>query len=734
MEKRKNGMKPQAGRQKGAAYEKKPQAVKKENAEKLSNNERKILSVLKKHGEEPVSSRTLLRETDIKNKAVFYDLLRHLQNNGKLKIDEKHRVTLAAANKGLRAELVSLSAGFGFAKPEDGSPDVFIHGRALNGAFVGDTVILTDVNQQEKGLEGKVKAVAVHTERPMTGTLKVTERGTFIAPDASIRYDLAVNPQDVNKAKNGDKVVFRPRQDYRGDWTSAKVTSVLGSGDSARICADAIIVEHGIPNVFPGEVLEEAKKAAAQTISPEELAARLDLRDEPIFTIDSADAKDLDDAICVKKWNDGYELGVHIADVSHYVREHTALDDEAFLRGTSVYFADRVIPMLPEDISNGVCSLNAGTDKLAFSAILHFDAQGELVQYDFKKSVINSKVRGVYSEVNEILGGSASEEILAKYRPVEDSLRLAKELSDILTENERKRGTMELESGELKFVLDEKGVCVDILPRSTGKAEALIEQMMVSANTAAAKFAQKHELPFLYRVHEKPQLQKLESLVEILDRLMIPCQELKTGKPATGDFAKVLDRVKGSGKEELVSQRILRTMEKARYAAEELGHFGLALQDYSHFTSPIRRYPDLSIHRILTAFLSGMPANKIQKKYTAFAENSAAQSTKNEIRAVQGERAAEDCYVAEYLKAHIGEKYPGVISGATGRGLFVRLPNGAEGFVSLDSFDREYIFDGVIGYTDKAGGHDLTVGDPLAIVVVSSDVATGRVDFVPDKE
>lgn len=715
-----------------AAFDKK-KAAQKTSEPKLSREERQILSALKKHGETPIPARSLLRESGMKNKILFYELLRKLHNMNQIEVDKKHKVRYTPYGKGVRAQLVSLSGKFGFARPDDGGADVFIPGSALNGAFPGDKVVLTDVAMQERGPDGKIKHIVEHNENPITGTLKVTENGTFVTPDAALRYDLEVIGGTM-KAKPGDKVVFTPQQNYRGDWTGAKISAVLGSGDIARICADAIIVEKGIPNVFPPEVLEEAKQAAARKITSSDIEERLDLRGELIFTIDGADAKDLDDAISVKKNSQGYELGVHIADVSHYIQEHTRLDEEAFNRGTSVYFADRVIPMLPVAISNGICSLNAGEDKLTFSALLTFDGEGELVDYDFKKTIIESKVRGVYSEVNEIFAGTASAELLEKYKPVESSLQAARELSAILTENEKRRGTMEIVSGEIKFVLDDKGVCVDILPRTTGEAEHLIEQLMVSANMAAAKFSQKHDLPFLYRIHERPQTEKLESLIEVLDRLMVPCAELKSRKPSTGDFAKVLERVKGSTKEEVVSQRVLRTMEKAKYAAEELGHFGLALEDYSHFTSPIRRYPDLAIHRIMSAYLSGMPIKKIKKRYGSFAEEAAAQSTKNEIRAVSGERDAEDCYVAEYMKAHIGEKHVGIISGATARGIFVRLKNGAEGFVSMENVPGDFEFDGMISHVNRTTNQSLTVGDEFAIIVASSDVASGRVDFIPDQE
>lgn len=694
-------------------------------------DEKRILSVLEKSPDGLFSSRELLRLSKIKSKTAFYGALHHLERSGAVAVDQKHRVRYLPPEKDVKAQLISLSSGFGFARTEEGK-DVFVPGSSLKGAFVGDSVLLTGVKDQEKGLFGKIKRVTERGRNSVTGTLRVDERGAHVVPDAKIRFNLDVLPKDLNGAKDGDKVAVTPKLDKRGDWRYGVVYSIFGDSQSARVCADAIIEAAGIPNEFSETVLLQATAAAERPITEEELGDRLDLRGEPIFTIDGADAKDLDDAICVKKTAKGFELGVHIADVSHYVKENTALDKEAYARGTSVYFADRVIPMLPEALSNGSCSLTAGTDKLAFSAVIQFDTAGEMLDFAFHKTVIRSVVRGVYAEVNRIFDGTADEGLKEKYSAVLPGLQSARELALILRDRAKARGEMEIESGELKFVLDENGKCVDIQPRTTGEAEQLIEQMMISANIAAARFSQKHELPFLYRVHENPQPEKIAELCELLDRLGIDCKEIKKAKPQAEDFGVLLERVKGTARAELVSQRVLRTMDKARYSDEELGHFGLSLQDYSHFTSPIRRYPDTSIHRIMTAFLSGMPQSKLQKKYTDFARESAAESSKNEVRAVSAERAAESCYAAEYAKLHIGEKHEGIISGATARGIFVRLTTGIEGFVSMADFEGcDFVFDGTVTHRDARTGKVLTVGDALRIVIASSDVSTGRIDFMP---
>ena len=699
----------------------------------LNRMEETILATMRSEEIHDWSARQLLKKTGVLDKLAFYDALRSLKDRRMILLDREHNAKLIPVGEDVEATLVSLSKNFGFARPDGGGDDIFIHGSALQGALVGDKIIVGDIRKDDRGPSGRVRRIVEHKPAQTTGTVSITDEGIEFIPDNAIRYNLRMRERDLNGAKNGDKVMASLEQDYRGDWAYASVKKVFGSGRTARVCADAIVEQYGIPHVFPQEVLDEAERIGNEPISDEEYAKRLDLRGEPIFTIDSKDAKDLDDAISVKRTDFGYTLGVHIADVSHYVKEGSAIDEEAINRGTSVYFADRVIPMLPEVLSNGACSLNAGTDKLAFSALIELDKEGHITKYDFKKTIINSKVRGVYSEVNEILDGTASEEILNKYAPVMESLMSAKELADILKANSAARGTMELDSGESKFILDENGICIDIMPRVSGEAEQLIEQMMVTANIAAAKFSLDHKLPCLYRVHGTPDPKRVEELVTLLQLVGVPCKEIVKPNPETQDFAAILDRVRGLPCETLVSQRLLRTMEKARYSTEETGHFGLALSDYSHYTSPIRRYPDTSIHRVLSAFVEGMPAEEVRRRYAQFCETSATESSRNEIRALIAERDAEDCYMAEYMSQHIGEHFEGTVSGVTMRGVFVRLENSVEGFVSLDAFEGEdFVYDGLI--TQRSPKRELTIGTPLPIIVASAYVATGKVDFVPDKE
>lgn len=630
---------------------------------------------------------------------------------------------------GARAQIVSLSRGFAFARTEESGEDVFIPHDALSGAFLGDTVELCDVRSRPRGPAGAVRRVLSRAPTELTGTLAEEDGGLSFYADGAVHYAMRVARKDRNGAGDGDKVLARVRADGFGEWTEAAVLKRFGPGSSARVCADAVLVRYGIPTEFSEEALREAERVAVP-FGPEELEGRLDLRNEKIFTVDGADAKDLDDAVSVRRTRNGYVLGVHIADASHYVHEDTALDREAESRGTSVYFADRVVPMLPETLSNGVCSLNAGEDKLTLSALMHFDRDGEMTRYEFRKSVIRSRVRGVYSEVNALFDGTADRRVRGKYRPVHTQLFAARELAALLKKRAMERGRMDLDSAELRFVLDENGVCTALLPRRTGEAEEMIEQLMVAANTAAARFALRDGMPFLYRIHEEPEGERVSALVQLLEILNVKCGPLKHDRPAVADFAAVLEGARGTAEEAVVSQRILRTMEKARYAPVEKGHYGLALAEYAHFTSPIRRYPDTAVHRMISRRLSGMSAAAMHGRYDDFVQRAARTASAAEVRAMSAERDAEDCYVAEYLAQHVGESFPGVVSGVVQRGVFVRIPNGAEGFVSLDRFPGErFVFDGEI--TQRSEKRTLTVGTRLTVTVLSANVAAGRAEFAP---
>lgn len=694
--------------------------------------EDRILKLLQQ-SPQSLMKRDIVKKLNLRDRKVFNQALENLQREGFVSVSKSRRVHLKKKEEKVAATIVSLSKGFAFAKPDSGGEDIFIHADKLKSAFVGDKVTLRNVQQSPKGPSADVDVILEKSSRFITGTLNRGKNFAEIVPDGAIRYSVEVKSKGGPSAKNGDKVQAEVRRPPHTSRLEARIVKVYGNSESARICADAIVDQNGIRSVFPDEVREEASRVSREKITEEELRGRLDLRDLPICTIDGADAKDLDDAISVKKTKNGFRLGVHIADVSHYVREGGAVDAEARERGTSVYFADRVIPMLPEALSNGVCSLNAGEDKLAFSALMEIDPEGRFLSYEFRKSVIRSKVRGVYSEVNRIFGGTADAALLAKYSPVAESLGAARELAGILKKRSAGNGTFDLESTESEFTLNGDGVCVDVRPRKSGEAEQMIEQLMIAANQAAAKLAKAREIPFVYRVHEQPNPERVESLAQLVGALGLNPRSLRhKGDFATADFADIMEQANGTPAQKVISHQLLRTMAKARYDASPLGHFGLALEDYCHFTSPIRRYPDTAIHRILSAMLAGADKGELIKRYGEFAVSAAKTSSSAEIRAMTAERSAEDCYKAEYMTRHVGECYDGVVSGVTQRGVFVELENTVEGFVPMESFEgADYRFDGILTQVDANTGKKLTIGDQLRIRVVSADVASGRIDFAP---
>lgn len=709
-----------------------------------------------------MTSRGLMKKMRVKDPKLFYRAMDQLRQQGVLQVNKKHRVRLAASSArskragsprekrpfsgtlreklrgpvekidGVkRAVIVSLSKGFAFARPEDGGEDLFIHADHLKSAFIGDTVVLNHLERSGKGLSADVEQITERASRLLTGTLVEGEEGLEFAPDDAIRYNLPLSRKSLPHLRPHVKAQAEIQQIPGTDRLTARVIKVYGNSDSAKICADAIIDQNGIRTEFPEEVLAEAEKIRKSKITEKDRKGRLDLRGLGICTIDGPDAKDLDDAISVSRTRLGYRLGVHIADVSHYVKAGSAIDLEARERGTSVYFADRVIPMLPEALSNGVCSLNAGEDKLTFSAIIELDKQGTILSFRFRKSIINSKVRGVYGEVNQLFNGTADKALRKKYSPVIRSLHVARELAEILKARAKRSGTVELDSTESRFVLDGQGVCVDVQPRESGEAEQMIEQLMITANQAAAQLAKRANLPFVYRIHEQPAPDRVESLADLVGALGLnPVSLRHSASVKTADFAAIMEQAEGTPAQKVISHQLLRTMAKARYDTQPVGHFGLALEDYCHFTSPIRRYPDTAIHRILSAYLA--KDKQIAAHYTEFAREAASNSSKCEVRAMAAERSAEDCYMAEYMRQHIGEEATGVISGVTMRGVFVELPNTVEGFVPITSFEGAHFeFDGMITQYDATTGRKLTIGQPLRVKAVAADVASGRIDFLP---
>ncbi len=638
------------------------------------------------------------------------------------------------AEKALLCKVVKLGKNFAFVMLEDGQSDVFIPGRFTRGAMPGDQVLVEKFAHPrvEGSDEGEILAILTEHNN-LVGTAKRIDGRLKFVPDDCPAISMQLMRGSEGGAKDGDKVAVEILQrGTRQEDHRVGVTMRFGSADEAKRCAKALLYAQDIRGRFPEEVREEAKKLEDAVVSEADTKGRLDLRSLPIFTIDSASTKDIDDAISLTRTPEGgFELGVHIADVSHYVRPGTETDNEAFRRATSVYYADQVVPMLPKALSNGICSLNEGELRLAFSCLMRLDNNGELTDYRFVKSVIRSRVKGVYSEINALLAGSTDQELQAKYAEVSEQLPAMKELYGHRARLRRERGCMDIESGEVKLILDEEGRCIDVQKRTSGESEAMIEEFMLLANQCAAHFARVKQIPFVYRVHEEPNAEKLERLHALLTACGINDHFAKD-VPAPKELSAILEGVRGTAYEQIINTGMLRCMSKAQYEAKPKGHYGLVLKDYAHFTSPIRRYPDLAIHRILTDLLSGTNKETMTLRYTDFAEQAAKQSSEREVIAMQIERKAEDCYKAEYARRHLGESYEGSISGVTQRGLFVEMDNGVEGFVPASSLTAAgtLLTEG-IRLSDPVSGKNWNLGDRMMITIVRADVNLGKVDFEP---
>ena len=634
-------------------------------------------------------------------------------------------------DKALLCTLVKLGKNFGFAMLEDGSGDIFIPGRLMKGSMPGDRILVEKLAHPrvEGSDEGEVLAV-LEQKNSLVGTTRRLGGKLVFVPDDCPAISMQILRDSEGGARDGDKVAVEIRsRGMRQEDHRVAVVMRFGSSEEAKRCAKALLYARDVHVRFPDPVREEAKKLEGAAVTEADTQGRMDLRALPIFTIDSAETKDIDDAISLNQTPDGFELGVHIADVSHYVKPGTALDNEAFERATSVYYADQVVPMLPKQLSNGICSLNEGELRLAFSCLMRLDKAGKLVDYKFVKSVIRSRVKGVYSEVNALLAGAADTETRYKYAEVAAQLPAMKALYTLRAGLRRERGCMDIESGEVKLVLDDNGRCIDVKKRVQGESEAMIEEFMLLANQCAAHFARVKQVPFVYRVHEEPNSEKQERLHALLQAVGIN-DRFEKEVPQPKELSAILEGVRGGPYEKIVHTGLLRCMSKAEYQPVPKGHYGLVLKDYAHFTSPIRRYPDLAIHRILTSLLGGMDKETLTVAYSDFAEQVSRQASAQEVVAMQIERKAEDCYKAEYARAHIGEHREGTISGVTQRGVFVELDNGVEGFVPVASLTATgaLLTEGV-RLSDPVSGKQWSLGDRMMVTIVRADVNLGKIDF-----
>lgn len=694
----------------------------------------KILTFLLKSGKKPVPLKELAAKcrSSRGNSKNFNDAMNELIVSGE--IYERRRGFVRTEVLGyFKAKILRLNRTFGFMEKCDTQEEIFVPGKFLCGAMPGDIVLANYIESRSGSPEGEVIDILQPAEANLSGII-VEDAGTqFFLPDSMSKTPVRIIPGDT-VYQTGDKVLaqiaFRGR---RHAEHKAKIIFSFGSALRASSCSEAIIAESGVVPEFPENVLHEAKKLAAAGVWADDYKDRLDLRDQIIFTIDSAESKDLDDAVSIERTADGYTLGVHIADVSHYVRGNSPLDKEALERGTSIYYADKVIPMLPKELSNGICSLNPNEDRLTFSAVMNLTKDGILKDFRFAKSVIRSRVKGVYSEINSLLDNTADDTIREKYSGLEDTIKIMDELADILIANRKRRGAPEIETTESKLIIN-NDICEGVKPRTRGKSEMIIEEFMLTANEAAARLAREKEVPFVYRVHESPSPEKISDLKDGLRRLNVEIPSFSEAKPV--HLAQILENAKDKPVYSVVNMMTLRSMAKAKYEPEPKGHFGLALEDYAHFTSPIRRYPDLAIHRILSDIVNGADREWLDKRYSGFVQRASQRSTETEIRAMNIERDCEDCYKAEYMQQHLGEVFEGLISSVTEFGFYVELPDTIEGLVHVNSLpEGNYIYDGYFSLADEYSSTTFTVGDRVRVMVAGANVNSGKIDFeIADSE
>ncbi|MGN1114247.1 MAG: ribonuclease R [Oscillospiraceae bacterium] len=689
-----------------------------------------IYNKLKKSGKKPVTFKELLKSCRKKHFDFdkFVKTIDKMKSKGEI-VEDKWGFKLVDRKKLKKCEIVKLNKTYGFARNCETGEEIFIVGKFLKGAMPQDIVLVRTFEGMGECLEGEVMEILEENFSKFTGLI-VEEFGKLkIVPDTLSKYAMDFDNSLGLELHEGDKVMAEiTKRGEKHSQHQCRILSSFGSSLKASVCAMSVLELNNIKPIFPPEVIAEAKEVSDYRRIESESKNRLDLRDKVIFTIDGADTKDIDDAISVYRTENGYELGVHIADVSFYVKPKSRLDNEAFNRGTSVYYANRVVPMLPKELSNGICSLNPQEDRLAFSALINLDNSGEIIDYTFKKTIIRSRVKGVYSEINRLLSGEKPEELMNKYSEVLDYIPIIQELADKLNKKKIRRGAPELESIESVLVIDDRDICVDVLPRTSGESQEIIENFMLTANECAARFGLENGLPFVYRVHEPPTDEKNEILKDELTKLNVPYDVNKPIRQK--EMSEILSSVKGTDKEMIVNNLVLRSMSKARYDVEPLGHFGLVLNDYAHFTSPIRRYPDLTIHRIMSTFLEGNTPEQCNVKFQKFVHASADQSTNTELVAMTVERDCEDCYKAEYMSSHIGEEYDGVISSVTDFGFFVLLANTCEGLVRTEEIgEGEYFYDGSGCLKNLNTGTTYSVGDSIRIKVLDANVNSGKIDF-----
>ena len=702
----------------------------------MEEQELKVLNLIKDKDYAPMKAKEIAMIMHVP-KSEYNELLRIL---GKLEMEMK--IQKNRKNQYRPVDTVYYDGiyrknqkGFGFVKIEDQEDEIYIAKENSKNALNGDRVLIEIIEEKNKlkKAEGKVVKILKHEKDTIVGRFENNKNFGFVVPDdKNFGTDIFISKKNFGKARNNHKVLVKIiKYPEKGKKAEGKIIEVLGNVNEAGVDMLSLIKEHKLPSTFPEPVVEEAKKCGNQ-IDENDIERRRDLRQDIIFTIDGEDAKDLDDAVKVAKLENGnYKLDVHIADVSYYVKPNSLLDQEALLRGTSIYMLGRVIPMLPRELSNGICSLNAGEDRFTLSCSMEINQKGEVISSDVYKAVINVTERMTYTNVQKILDNS-DEEVVNRYKPYIHEFKLMEELALILKHKRLEQGYLNLDIPESKIELDIDGRVTNIKKYETTFANEIIEQFMLTANETIAEKFFWLDAPFIYRVHEKPDYEKVQELNKFLFNFGL---KIKANKDNIypKEFAKILEEVQGKEEEKVVSNLVLRTLKVARYEAENQGHFGIASKYYCHFTSPIRRYPDLFIHRIISKYLEDNydVEESFVEDYKKQAEERAKQSSERESVATKVERESEDIKKAEYMEGRIGEEYEGIICSVTSFGIFVELENTVEGLIRFDDLGDEYFI-----YDEERkmliGEHTRTtykIGDKINIRVKDASKLMRTVDF-----
>ena len=707
----------------------------------LKERKERILAYMESEGYVPIKRRDMRAMLSVpqEDREKFESLINELIAEGRVFETKKGKLASPKDLQMATGTFIGHARGFGFVTPDAGGEDIFIPASETMGAMQKDRVLYKMLHKAEKGkkADGVIVRILERGQQRIVGTFEAGSKGYgfVVADDKKIAKDIFISRENTKGAVTGHKVVVEIT-DYGEDRRNpeGKVIEILGHINDPGVDILSVIRRYELAVEFPEEVYAEIEHLGTE-VAEADKKGREDLRDLLTITIDGADAKDLDDAVSLKRLGNGnFELGVHIADVSHYVRENTALDKEAYARGTSVYLVDRVIPMLPHKLSNGICSLNPHVDRLALSCLMEVNGRGEVVSHRILESVINSDYRMTYTAVREILE-DGTPALLEQYAEILPMLEDMEELRQILGEKRRKRGSVNFDLPESKIILDENGKPIDIKPYEKSIATNMIEEFMLVCNETIAENSFWQEMPFMYRSHQEPDEDKLEKMEQFLCGFGYYLRK-KDGEIHPRELQKVLQKAEDTDEERIITRMVLRSMMQARYTAENGGHFGLAAKYYCHFTSPIRRYPDLEIHRMIKKMLHGELDEKASAYYRRKMPDWAKHCSKQERVAEDAERDTDALKKVEFMEDKVGQIYEGIISGVTNWGIYVELPNTVEGMVALSQMDDDYYeFDEkkmlVFGKRTKKS---YRLGDKVVVSVAKVDRMMGTIDFVFEEE